>query len=562
LDAPVEFAVVLPDGDTSPNLKPEFVVSVGLSSTDKARALLEEHIGQKLTERPTSSYVTPEDAKVHCAIAPAIGKAASRLVCGDRARSLDHLLPFATRGLPLENLGAADLHAELRFESLRQHFGAALRMGRTVAVPTILKSISLSDARFDRPLADVAHAMGDELLDLFDDVDRIAIDLNASAKPEQLDLKLTFAYRGRTSLISQATGEARQRMTPPTAQFYDLPADATFAAYVAASDPKYVERPRALTEALVEGLLAHFEVGTGLRRDVRAAFDTMFNINSPMVMAYGNVAAAEKVTPSARDRLGMAFGWRVYGLEAPSEPYKAALKTATRLSADKAMAKGINDLFAKLGESTIETAKANSKDKNKSTASDWVKLRSKGIAGMPAGSEVISVEFTAEATKELLSSSVRKSKAKPAGAAPAEAVQALFAIVPDGTRTWFIFAMDDKTLLDRSKAVLTTSKVPRLSTRSDINGLRGQAVNQAGFATLGTAKGWLQMALLERGKSAKDAESLFSSVPHHGNTPMPYRVVVVGDDKRQNVELSTTIPRAVFDDAAAAVPTLMTLSPD
>jgi hypothetical protein len=559
MDAPVEFAVVLPDGGaSSPNTKPELIVTLGLSSTDKARALLEEHIGQKLVERSASTYVTPEDAKFHCAIAPALGKAASRFVCSDRMPALDHLLPYATRGLPLENLGSSDLHAELRFEPLRQHFGAALRMGRTVAVPTILKTLSLADARFDRPLADVAHAVGDELLDLFEDVDRIAFDIGASAKPEQLEAKMTFAYRGRASLISRMTGEYAHRMSAPNAQFYDLPADATFAAYIAASDPKLADRPRALTEALVEGLLAHFEVAAGLRRDVRTAFETLFNVNSPMVMAYGNAATSEKGTPSATDRLSMALGWRVYGLESPAEPLKAALKTATKLNTDKAFRRGIDELASRLDSSSDVAAKPKTKDK-KTNPSDWIKLRNKVVAGMPAGSDVLTVEFTPEATKEILN--VRRGKhAKPN--AVAEPVQAMLAVVPDGTRTWIVFAMDDKTLLDRSKAVLASSTVAKLSTRTDIAELRGQAVNQAGFATLSSAKGWLQVAMLERGKAAKDADALLSSVPHHGNTPMPYRVVIVGDDKRQSVELTTKIPRAVFDDAAAAVPTLMMLSPE
>jgi hypothetical protein len=561
-DAPVEFALVLPEGEVSARIKPEFVVSVGLSSVEKARTLLEEYLGQKLVERGPSVYVTPDGGKYHCAIAAALGKAANRFVCADKPASLEHLLPYATRGLPLENLGVSDLHAELRFEPMRQQFGAALRMGRTVAVPALLKEISLSDARFDRALADVAHAVGDELLDLFEDADKLVMDASVTEKPERIDAKLTIAYRGTASFVSQATVDARKRMQPPNAQFFDLPADAEGAGYIVSADPKRLDKQRSLVESLAEGLLAHFEVGAPLRREVRAALDTVFNSSSVVVFADGPIAVkGDRAMLSDADRTAMALGWRIYGVEGAAASYKDAVKTLIRLTSDKAFQKGIDGLLDRTGSADANQGKPKGKTWNRTP--DWLKFKSKTIAGMPAGSEVMLVELNRESTKELLAQADRKvRRGKKFAPLDVSALRALFAVVPDGGRTWFVFAMDEKTLLDRSKVVLGSSKSPRLSTRSDLQTMRGLSANQAGFSTLELVKGWLQAAMVEQKKPIKEADTLYSTLPHHGSTPMFYRTIIGGSDKQPTVEVSTSLPRAVFEDVAAAVPTLMMLHTD
>lgn len=563
-DAPVEFALALADSERIDRVEAEVVASIGLSSVEQARALLEQHIGQKLQERGTSVFVTPDDAKINCAIAPSVGKASTRLVCGDNAKSLEHLLPYATRGLPLENLGPSDLHAELRFEPLHKRFGAALRMGRTVAVPALLKEISLADPRVDRPLADVAHALGDELLDLFEDADRIALDLGASSKPEQLDLKLRVSYRGRASLISQLTAEAPKHMGPPSAQFFDLPADSAAAGYAAAGDPKRLDKPRALVEALIDGLLAHVEVPVGLRRDTKTAVDTWMTNASQVVYATGNaLTATDKPKTAAVDPMSLALGWRIYGVEAPAGPYKESLKTAVRLGADKAFRNGLDRIFEdSAAKSEKDSGKKKANRVDKARASEWIKLRSKVVAQMPAGSEVASIELNHEASEWFLQGlSKRSRKARnEVKQAPANLIY-LMAVVPDGGRTWLVWAGDDKTLVDRAQAVTGAGKVAKLSTRADLAPLRGQNNLASGFLTLQLARGWMELALAQKGKSAKEADSLFSTLPNHGNTPVFYRGVAGGDDRRHGIELSTTIPRAVFDDAAAAVPSLMMLMP-
>jgi hypothetical protein len=560
-DAPVEFAFVLPDSQSSDDVKPEFVVTVGVQSIDKARSLLEAYNGTKLVERGPSVYLAPEHSKLNCAVAPSLGKVAARFVCADKTRMVEHLLPYATRGLPLENLGVADLHAELRVEPLRRMFGGILRTARMAAVPAILSELSLSDPRFDRPFADLLHAVGDEVVDVFEDADRIAIDATAAQNPDRLDLKLTLAYRGRASFIAGATADAQRRMLPPSAQFFDLPADSIGAAYLSPVDPKRIDRPRTLVEGVVEGLLSRLEVSAPLRRDVRAALDTLFKQPSAMVSAFGAPSAAKKATPSEADLLSAAIGWRIYGIEAPAAPYKEALKTFVRIGSDKVFRK---NLVAALGGTSGKNPKSASGKGGKAPTdtADWVNLRSRTIAGMPAGSEVLSVDFNQRASRTILTQTKRRvAHRKGNDDRATDPLSCLFAVVPDGDRTWFVFALDDKTLLERSKVVISSSNAPRLSTRRDLASLRGQTATSAGFTSMLMAKGWLELMYAALGKSPKDVETLYSNIPHHGETPMFMKVIVSGD-ARPVMELSTSVSRDVFDDFAASVPSFMALDAD
>ncbi|HMA96781.1 MAG TPA: hypothetical protein VKP30_29045 [Polyangiaceae bacterium] len=564
-DAPLEFALVLPDSARIEDIQPEFVASIGLASVERARALLEEHIGNKLIERSPSVFVTPEGSRVDCAIAASVGKATSRLVCADKPASLEHLLPYATRGLPLENLGSADLHAELRVDPLRQRYATALRMGRTVVVPRILKEISLGDARIDRPLAEIVRAFGDELLDVFDDTDRVVLELGAASKPEQLNLKLTMGFRAQASLVSKVVLDARGRMIPPNAQFFDLPLDSTMAGYAAAVDPKLAERPRALITGLVDGFLEHLDVSAAIRTDTKQSLNTLLGYPSTVAFAFGT-PASDKAKPAVVSPMSLAMGWRVYGVEAPAAPYRDALKALVKLGSDQKFRKGLDALGEQSTPAKSDDAASTkkrpavSKDAHR-RPSEWFKLKSRVVAKMPAGSEVALIELSPDATKTIRKQVLQQKRGKQTGIAEGEVLTFLFAVVPDGNRTWIVMAVDDKTLAERAQALVATSTAARLSTRADLAPMRGQSAYQAGFATLQLAKGWLGLAMAQKGKQMKDVESLLATLPHQGTTPVFYRVIASGDEKQHSLEISTSVPRAVFDDVAAAVPAFMMLFP-
>ncbi|MGE5786094.1 MAG: hypothetical protein ACM3ZE_15965, partial [Myxococcales bacterium] len=212
------------------------------------------------------------------------------------------------------------------------------------------------------------------------------------------------------------------------------------------------------------------------------------------------------------------------------------------------------------GAASTKKRPAVSKDAHR-RPSEWFKLKSRVVAKMPAGSEVALIELSPDATKTIRKQVLQQKRGKQTGIAEGEVLTFLFAVVPDGNRTWIVMAVDDKTLAERAQALVATSTAARLSTRADLAPMRGQSAYQAGFATLQLAKGWLGLAMAQKGKQMKDVESLLATLPHQGTTPVFYRVIASGDEKQHSLEISTSVPRAVFDDVAAAVPAFMMLFP-
>jgi uncharacterized membrane protein YkoI len=567
LDAPIEFAVALPPGNVT-DVVPNVVLSLGLASTEKAKAMLENYNGASLSEKNPGVWVSADDARTHCAVAASLGKTTSRLVCGPNAASLRELLPYATRGLPMEELGSADLRIELRAQALYRRYGAAAQVGKTVAVPAFLKFVALNDPKFDRPLADVAYAVSDDLLDWFQDLDRITFDLSAQNKPEQVTTSVRVSHKSQKSLIATAAVSASGRMAPPSPLYFDLPATVTHAEYFTAADPKVTEHPRMLTRALLDGFLTHLEVNPELRREVTTAFENVFSIAPATVWGHVPVAFPAKPKQTETDVVNSLVGCHIIGLDGPASPFQSALKAWVKLDNDKAYKKGLNRVFAsKLEDENIESSQAVSKKnttkqkpkaaKTKPFADLW-NIKSKTLRGLPNGSEVVQITFQAKDTEALVRETQKKlHKHSKLPKTELTTIALYVAVVPDGTRTWLLFATDEANLTEQAKSLLTGSNAPRLSTRSDIAQLRGKNAYRAGFTSLLEVKEWLAFAMHVNGKPSKEAETLYSTLPNHGATPVFFQSMVTGDAQHPTIESSIVLPRAVFDDIAASIPVLM-----
>jgi hypothetical protein len=416
-------------------------------------------------------------------------------------------------------------------------------------------------------LADVSHAIGDELLDTFQDIERFTLDLNAQTNPEQVTAKVGVAYKSHKSLMATFTGAAKERMIAPPPTFFDLPATVTRAEYFAPVDVKLLERPRALSTAIVDGFLSHLEVNAALRREVTNAIDGVLSQGSSAVMGITPVSSvASKAKLTDGEALSSFIGCYVMGVDGPAAPYKTALKAWVRLDNDRAFKKGIDKVMSeKLNEaaSTPDPDQAPSAKKAKAAKkqkpfSELLKLNSKPIKGLPAGSEVATLVFEAKAAESVISD-VQKNRQRRSTMPKTElkTISLYFAVVPDGSRTWLLITADEKTLVEQAKAVVTGSSAPRLSTRSDVAQLRGQNAIRAGFMSLVNLKGYLAFALQAKEKPGNDAETLFSTLPHHGTTPVFYRTIATGDAQHPAIESTITLPRAIFDDVAASVPALM-----
>jgi hypothetical protein len=295
---------------------------------------------------------------------------------------------------------------------------------------------------------------------------------------------------------------------------------------------------------------------------VSTALEGVLSVGHGAVLGQVPVALPTKANPSEAEMMNSIIGCHIVGLDGPAAPYLLAQKTWVKLDSDRAYKKGLERVLRNKLEADADLPSKGSSQKAKAAPrkpySELITFKSKLVKGMPVHSEVTLLTFEAKATEEIVRETQQKLHRK--GKLPRTKLTTLslyLAVVPDGARTWVLVTADEKTLVEQAKALVVGSTAPRLSTRSDLAPLRGKSAYRAGFRTLLELKEWLGFALHVKEKQPKEAETLYSTLPNRGSTPIFFQSVVGGDAQHPTLESSFVLPRAVFDDVAASLPVLM-----
>jgi hypothetical protein len=284
-DAPIELAVVYTGAKRS---RGDWVASLGLKSlaqaVEEARA-----IGAEIQKKaPGVMSVAFGRGGPKCAIALSLGRAPARLVCAETEAALDAQLPFATRGLPTMPLGSRELELELRLPPLREAFAKEVAGAGSFAT-FVARQLELDDPRVDRATADTVKALFEELVQLSEDVDVLALGGNVDEAKGELALGLDFRFRSQKSLIAGVLQDG-SRQGPPPDVFFALPGAAESGGYTRGFDPARWSGVRARGAELVDAFLEHEKVGKPSRDRAKRLIDTYFTLDG--VRAFANLPSA------------------------------------------------------------------------------------------------------------------------------------------------------------------------------------------------------------------------------------------------------------------------------
>ena len=287
-EAPVEVAVALDPTGSGDFPQPFAVVTLGLRSLDGALDFIRRE-GETVRQVRAGVYRVGSEHSPSCAVAASVGAAPARLVCGDRPEDVDALLPYATRGLPNEKMGAADVHLEVRAEPLRRRYSRELRQLKTLATPFVLREMSLDDPRFDRALADTVHALADEVLAVAEDVDSLSVDASVQGNKGMIESTMALKFRAQSSWTAQSLVEASKRSAAPSDLFWKLPLDASAGTYSAGVDSKRYEGMRRTLAELLDGFLSHENVPRRVRDQLGDLIEHAWVSNASSVYARGDI---------------------------------------------------------------------------------------------------------------------------------------------------------------------------------------------------------------------------------------------------------------------------------
>jgi hypothetical protein len=482
VDAPVELAVVVPQSTDLRQLEPRKVFSIGVTSV-AATVDFARRQGENVERLAPGVFRVGSQGKVECAVANAVGSAPGRLVCSDDFEDVEELLAYATRGLPLEELGKGDMHVELRMEPLRPLARELRQKGLALA----LNQLTTNDSRLDRAMAEAVRGTVDELAVVVEDADRISLDVQLDGPGGTATTSLASKFRDQKSWTVQTLLDAHSHSAAAPEQFWRLPSDASSAGYSTWVTPNRFDWGRRTLTDILDASLARANVSTRLREQVRRAMDEVPFPKGPSVQARGALPPAADATRDQK-RARKFIGWSVMGLESePAEKLTAYLDRLLAIYTDrelrKLMTSSVN-AFELLELPTVTSRAAN---------------------GLGRGAKLYTVNV----------------RSPEAGGARAKAkvgdrVTLTIAVVPDGKGSFLGWSVDEKYLLDKLRLVQKPGASATLATRPGLEELRDKSRMGAGFTTL---RGLSQM-VPGRVSGGRELDTALETAPNRGNTPI------------------------------------------
>lgn len=539
MDAPVDVAAALDAKSGGELPQPFAVITVGLNSLDDALAFARKQ-GEDVREMSRGVYRVGNGGDVSCAVAASVGKVPARLVCGNRSKDVDALLPYATRGLPNVEMGQNDLHIELRAEPFRRRYAHQLREMKTLAAPFVLKELSLDSPSFDRALADGVHALGDEFIALVEDLDSIDIDATLDKSKQELVATGAVKFRGDSSWTVHTLLDSAKRAGPPPDMFWKLPKDVGSAGYGVSPDPKRYQDISRTAQELADGLMSHEQVPRRVRDEAEDAIGQLFKLDGAHVFARGPVPIPDKKSSSNRKRNSVisSVGWNVIGFDAKPAKLKKMLSTLARVYNDRQLKKLLDKHLGK--------------DKKNLPKLRVHAARARGIA---RGSMAYDIVLPGSLFEHHYYLGGAKKKAKPK---TPKALTLSLVLMPEGDQTWIGLSADSKELYKRLAQIHQGKDT--LASRDGLALLKSSKATSGGFMSLAGftngMRGDLRAAL---GPGfAKSLEKIFNSLPNHGETPIPYTFMVT-QDGGVSLTWSMHAPKAVVADLGALVPAVIAL---
>lgn len=517
LDAAIDGVVII-DPASTPD-RPKFLgaVSLPLQSMDKAMALA-SRAGKPVSVRP-GVYRIGRMMDLVCDLSASVGDVNARLICSEHERDLDALVPWMTRGLPNEKLGAGDLHLETRAEGLRQQFQreidqfAPLLPGLAIRQ---LRDLGLQQAG----LLDIAAATAGDVPKLVADLDTLSLDMRLDGDKTEATVGGSVKFKGTSSWVSKLMTHRNDKSGPVPAVFWQMPKDSDSVAYTHGVDPKLFDGMREALASAVRGLLTGKVDGA----DAQAISDLF--AKAPLVDSPTTVSARGHIEPPAprtyakptdfkpadairtsQDQTRAALGWTVIGLETKSDVYVAWLK----------------DLARTYNSRTLQTKLK--KELGQKAADHMPVIKSVGAPkGSPAGS--VAYEFSIPITSEDIWEQHRKThrySPHPKGAPAKGSLAVTVVVAADGNRTWLGIAGDPNALGSHLAAVKDGApKDGTIAARTDLEALKSGNHTGGGFFTLDGIVASLRGSLGGT-MSASERQMLTEGLvrlPNKGSTPV------------------------------------------
>jgi len=537
-DAPIDILTVLPAEGEKPT--PGVIVSIGLTSFERAKSLASKAHGAKVTDIGRGMARLTMNQEDRCVLAEAKGKAPARIICSmeEGHSRLSEFAGYVARDLPIQPSKDADIRGELRMGALDHRFG----LKKTVAsFPLTMLAAAVDNKALSNALMDTADALRAEASALLNDVTLVGFDIKADSA-KGLTLSLNLDSKSTTSWFLSTAADLQSKSGPPPAAFWHLPKDASSATYSAVVPSERIDAMRKSVAALVDGGLDYAKVPAADRKAIAHIFERSYPATFSVYASGVSETAPAKDVPAFASTL---MGWHI---GATDQNYANAVA-------------GWKEIVAAYNRPALQSSlKKALKEK-----AVYVPTLKAGTAPKELGKDAFAIEITlilpAERTAAPPPANTRKT-AVPSVAtgknAPAKTTKLALALyfMNDGGLTWYGFSADKKNLLSHlTVAKSTTATAETLATRADLEPLKSVKWIGGGFSTLAPI---IRAATQAGGASpyAGIIQNTVRALPHRGDGAMFHHVDFVNG----RLSFVFQMPKAPLEDVGSVVTGLAALA--
>lgn len=525
-EAPVEAVAVLSEHRGRPVLAG--VISVGLRSTEEGRDFAE-------SEGLTASRVAPGVFRLSgrdgpsCAIAASVGPTSARLVCGEAWSDVDQLLPYATRGLPNEDLGTDDLTLRAFAAPLQRRFRQEIDSVRVLA-GLLLRRLQRDEPHFDRELSQVIYALSDEARALALDAESLELVARLDRTGRRMELEVGLSLSATSSFTAQVLSDLAQRGAPPSEAFWALPGMGSSASYLIPQDRERMAPIFTKIADLVDAYLESRGVSVASRRAPRELLQGSL---TAAMGGGGQVSGALPVPSGATrvQRLEASLGWTVGYVQ-------VAADRATRPFFDLARVLGDKRLFSAL-------------DGDLAKAVPKLTHRVVRVPGVAARATAFKMTLPPPWVDVLLDDGPSGADKNHATKGRSPSASLTFLMVPEGESTLFAISADEAECV-RRLSDLHAGRGKKLSDLAELSWLREKKLFSGGYTSLESLSDYLTSRL------GADRSGLFQSAPYQGRSLWPS---AVSAERRPGggvlARWAMVVPGDAFADLAVLIPSLV-----
>lgn len=551
LDASVDGAVQL--DPAAKEMSPEVLAAFSIPLRDFQEARRVAETRGKVSDRRGGMF-SFQPKGMHggaCVVAPSLGDAPARLVCGQRDRDLEALLPWMTRGLSTTPLGASDLHAEIRLVPVQQQFRGVFE-NKSMIGSLVTMAISRFSPVQDPVLSDVVGDAAAEGVAFVGDLEVLTLDGSIDPGGSGATLVAKAKYAKTDSWLSKSLNQKNDKMALAPAMFWSAPKNADTVTYALGGDPKLGDPVKKRLAELASSL-TKAKLGDADRKAVEDLVRSIPVVDAPSVSASGHIdppapKAGEKAPPSSggddksvQEKVDAAVGWRITGIETDS----------------KAWANWVSDFAALYNRAGVQKAIKGVDAK----AAKVLTVKKVGAGGFPAGSTVVEITVDPSAIgggrsrfdtmppplAPLGSKGVKLPKPVPVKVEKTKPVTLRLVVVPDGARTWIGFASNPDALKAPLKAALLNApKEGQIGSRTDLDVFKTTPLIGGGFIA---PRGVVEAAL-RRAPNPEAVTAVVRGLPNKGETPLLLLMSgTAGPAPSQSFELR--VQKGTLDDLAS-----------